>query len=122
MDAINTIEDDTVRRELHYCVQKCEYWSGYSIRTDSIAYAIFDMIQIKKIAEKEDGKQLYHMLISIWRYYAKPIYKNEAVIEAAIFHRIQKLKLYPKKTKKWSDQVIQDICIIVMLVLQYMQR
>ena len=49
MDAINTIEDDTVRRELHYCVQKCEYWSGYSIRTDSIAHAIFDMIQIKKI-------------------------------------------------------------------------
>ena len=23
--------------------------------------------------------------------------------EAAVFHRIQKLKLYPKKTKKWSE-------------------
>ena len=41
------------------------------------------MIQIKKLAEKEDGKQLYHMVISIWRYYAKPVYKNKAVTEDA---------------------------------------
>ena len=74
---------DALEKEFHYCAQKCEYWSGYGIRTYSIAHAIFDMIQIKKLAEKEDGKPLYHMVISIWRYYVKPVYKNKAVTEDA---------------------------------------
>lgn len=58
---------DALEKDFHYCAQKCEYWNGYGVRTDSIAHAIFDMIQIKKLVEKEDGKQLYHMVISIWR-------------------------------------------------------
>ena len=59
--------NDALEREFNYCVKKCEYWSGYGIRTDSIESAIFDMRRVKILSQKEDGKQLYHMVISIRR-------------------------------------------------------
>ena len=59
--------NDALEREFNYCVKKCEYWSGYGIRTDSIESAIFAMRRVKILSQKEDGKQLYHMVISIRR-------------------------------------------------------
>lgn len=62
---------DAIEKEFKYCTDKCEYWGGCGIRTDSINSAIFDMMQVKKFANKEDGKQLYHMIITIKSYTAK---------------------------------------------------
>lgn len=58
---------NALEKEFEYCVSKCEWWSGNGIRTDSISRAIFDMRYVKILTGKEGGKQLYHMIVSIWR-------------------------------------------------------
>lgn len=58
---------DALEKAFEYCLSKSEWWNGNGIRTDYIEGAIFDMRQVKILAEKEDGKQLYHVVVSIWR-------------------------------------------------------
>lgn len=65
---------DALENEFNYCLgshdeaDRCEYWSGHGAYIWNPSSAINDMKYIKWIYGKEDGKQLMHMVVSIYRY------------------------------------------------------
>lgn len=65
---------DALEKCSNYCAgntvdyEKCEYWSGYGVLTTSIDAAINSMKAVKRLNYETDGKQLRHIVITIYKY------------------------------------------------------
>lgn len=60
-------DENAMKDVMEYCHKKCDWWGGLGIRIDDISTAISDMIRVKRMCYKVNGKQLYHMEICISR-------------------------------------------------------
>lgn len=89
---------------MNYCIgnhstkKKCFSWGGTGVDTSNIDTAINDMYKVKNYFSKTNGKQLYHIVITIYsdtdsvdENYLKRKYKKESNICDAIVKPISKL-------------------------------
>lgn len=66
------LKEDDLTRVVRYVVradaEEDVFWDGLGVGTDSAENVIFDMFAVKQMFDKTEGKQLWHPVISFYRY------------------------------------------------------
>lgn len=71
-DDYNKVDD--LERVINYVLrnkeqdEECVFWTGLGVNTDSAENVISDMRTVKRFHNKTDGKQLWHLVVNIYRY------------------------------------------------------